>query len=146
MASDRIFGLGVIAVALAYIAGAAQIQIGFLSDPVGSRTFPYLVGSIAALCGVYICIRPDDDPAWPELATIGRLLLAAAVMYLFTLALKPLGFIVPAALASAALSYLISPRLLTAVVSGVGLSIGLFLVFNFGLGLSLSAFGRAFAG
>ncbi len=146
MASDRIFGLGVIAVALAYIAGATQIQIGFLSDPVGSRTFPYLVGSIAALCGAYICIRPDDDPAWPELATIGRLLLAAAVMYLFTLALKPLGFIVPAALASAALSYLISPRLLTAVISGVSLSIGLFLVFNFGLGLSLSAFGRAFAG
>ncbi len=146
MTSDRIFGLGVIVVALAYIAGAAQTQIGFLSDPVGSRTFPYLVGGIAALCGAYICFRPDADPVWPELATIGRLLVAAAVMYLFTLALKPFGFIVPAAFASAALSYLISPRLLTAAISGVGLSIGLFLIFNFGLGLSLSAFGRAFAG
>ncbi len=146
MTSDRLLGLGTVAIALAYIASASQIQIGFLSDPVGSRTFPYIIGGVAVICGVYIALRPDEDPAWPNVKTFGRIGIALVVMYLFTQALKPFGFIVPAAIASAALSYLISPRLVTAVGSGIGLSIGLFLIFNFGLGLSLSPFGRYFAG
>ncbi len=146
MSSDRILGLGTVLIALAYLASATQIQIGFLSDPVGSRTFPYIVGGVATLCGAYIFLRPDDSPAWPDVKTFARLGMALVVMYLFTQALMPFGFIIPAALASTALSYLISPRLIPAIAAGVGLSIGLFVIFNFGLGLSLSPFGRYFAG
>ena len=146
MTSDRLLGLGTIAIALAYIASASQTQIGFLTDPVGSRTFPYIVGGVAAVCGAYIALRPDQDPSWPDLRTFLRIGLALVVMYLFTQALKPFGFLVPAAVASAALSYLISPRPAMAIAAGIGLSLGLFAVFNFGLGLSLSPFGRYFAG
>ena len=146
MTSDRLLGLGTIAIALAYIASASQTQIGFLSDPVGSRTFPYIVGGIAAFCGVYFVLRPDQDPSWPDLRTFMRIGLALVVMYVFTQALKPFGFLIPAAVASAALSYLISPRPGPAIVAGIALSLVLFAVFNFGLGLSLSPFGRYFAG
>ena len=38
--SDRLFGLVIIAVALGFIASAAQIQQSFLTDPVGPKTFP----------------------------------------------------------------------------------------------------------
>ena len=62
MKTDRIFGLCVIGVALAYIASATQIQVGFLSDPVGSRTFPYIVGAVALVCALAIVLRPDDEP------------------------------------------------------------------------------------
>ena len=146
MTSDRLLGLATLAVALGYIASATQIQVGFLTDPVGSRTFPYLIGGVALICGIYITLRPDENPTWPDGGTFLKLGLAVVVMYLFTLALKPFGFIIPAAIGSAAISYLIAPSVLRAVIAGVGLSIGLFLIFNFGLGLSLSPFGRYFAG
>ena len=146
MKSDRIFGLGVVCVALAYIAGATQIEVGFLSDPVGSRTFPYIVGAIAVVCGLFIAFRPDDEPGWPAVATLARLALALVVMYGFAITLRPVGFLIPAAVASAALSYLISPRPVAAAVSGVGLSVGLFVVFKYGLGLGLAPFGRLLTG
>ena len=146
MKSDRVFGLGVICVALAYIASATQIQVGFLSDPVGSRTFPYLVGGVAVLCGLVIVLRPDDEPAWPSLRTLARIALAGLVMYGFAATLRPLGFLVPAAVASALLSYLISPRPVAAVLSGLGLSVVLFVIFKYALGLGLAPFGRLLTG
>jgi len=144
--TDRIFGLGVVCVALAYVASATQIESGFLSDPVGSRTFPYIVGAIAVVCGLVIALRPDDDPAWPSLSTFGRIALALVVMYGFAVTLRPVGFLIPAAVASAALSYLIDPRPVAAIASGLGLSIGLFAIFKFGLGLGLAPFGRLLTG
>lgn len=144
MKSDRIFGLSVFVVALFYIWSATTIQIGFLSDPVGSRTFPYLIGGVAAICAVVIILRPDGNPDWPNLVIWIKLVAAIFVMFLFAQMLKPYGFIIPAAIASASLSYLISPNLKLAALAGVGLSVGLFLVFRTALGLSLSAFGGIF--
>ncbi len=144
MTSDRIFGLAVLAVALFYLYSATAIQLGFLSDPVGSRTFPYLIGSVAALCGIYICIKPDPDPNWPAWPIIAKLAAATAVMYVFARLLKPMGFILPAAVASALLSYLISPNVKISIIAGICLSLGLYLIFRAALGLSLSPFGDLF--
>ena len=146
MSSDRIFGLCIVAVALAYLASATQVQVGFLSDPVGSRTFPYIVGGISLLCGLIIAARPDPDPNWPIVQVLVRIGLAVAVMYGFAVLLKPLGFIIPAAVASGLLSYLIEPKLKTSLTAGLVLSVGLFLIFKYGLGLGLAPFGRLFAG
>ncbi len=146
MASDRVFGLCIIGVALVYIASAAQTQVGFLSDPVGSRTVPYIVGGLSILCASAIFLRPDPNPVWPPLAVSARIGLALAVIYLFAITLRPLGFLIPAAAASATLSYLIAPRPWHAVAAGAGLSIGLFVIFKYGLGLGLAPFGRAITG
>ena len=146
MSSDRVFGLCIVVVALVYIASAAHIQIGFLSDPVGSRTFPYVIGVFSIICAGVIFLRPDPEPVWPPLMVFARIGLALAVMYAFAVTLRPLGFLIPAAVASAILSYLISPRLLPAIATGIGLSVGLFVIFKFGLGLGLAPFGRLLTG
>ena len=139
MASDRILGLVALFVALAYIASATQIQTSFLSDPVGPKSFPILVGVIAVICSLVLIFKPDPDPDWPALRTFGALIVAVIVLVAYAYALKPLGFLLPTALASAVLSYQISPRAVPATVTGVGLSIGLFVIFKFALGLSLFA-------
>jgi len=51
--------------------------------------------------------------------------------------LKPGGFLVPTALASGILSFQISGKPKLAVITGVSLSVGLFVLFKFVLGLSL---------
>ncbi len=146
MISDRIFGLVVTMVALAYLAGATQIQLAFLPDPLGSRTFPYMIGTVMAICGVLMVLRPDPDPQWPGLATLLALAIATAVLVGYAYALKPLGFLIPTALAAGILSFQIHPRLHSAVLTGLGLSLGLFFTFKYALGLGLVAFGRAFTG
>ena len=142
MVSDRIFGLVATLVALAYIASATQIQTSFLSDPVGPKTFPILVGAIAAICGIFIVLRPDPDPDWPALATIGALVVSVVVMVAYAYTLKPLGFLIPTAICAGILSYQISPRPIPAVISGLALSLGLFFIFKYALGLGLVAFSK----
>ncbi|MCK8463459.1 tripartite tricarboxylate transporter TctB family protein [Aliiroseovarius sp. S1339] len=146
MASDRIFGAVVTLVALAYVASATQIQSSFMADPVGPKTFPILIGCVAALCGIIVALKPDPDPDWPVLATFGSLGLAVVVLVGYAYALKPLGFLIPTAITASILSYQIEPRAGRAVLAGIGLSVGLFLIFKFALGLGLVPFPKSLTG
>ncbi len=142
MASDRIFGLLAAVVALAYMASATQIPAGLMTDPVGSRGFPLIVGAVGAISAMFMVFLPDKDPAWPGLRTWGALLFSVLVLIGYAYALKPLGFLIPTALTAGILSYQISPHYKHAIAAGAGLSITLFLIFKFALGLGLVAFPR----
>lgn len=144
--SDRIFGALTGLVALAYIVSATQIQAGFLPDPVGSKFFPILVGSIALICSVAIFLKPDESPQWPPLAIVFSILFAVIALVGYAYALKPLGFLIPTAVASGIISFLIHRRFHTALFTGLGLSIGLFFLFKYALGLGLVAFSKTLTG
>ena len=146
MWSDRIFGLVVTLVALAYVASATQIPTSFLADPVGPKTFPILVGSIAALCGIVVVLRPDPNPDWPALKTLSALFAAVLVLIAYAYALQPMGFIIPTAITAAILSHQIAPHPRRAMLAGIGLSVGLFVLFKFALGLGLVAFPKGWIG
>lgn len=132
--------------ALAFIASALQIQTSFMSDPVGSKTFPILLGGVAILCGLVMVLRPDDEPDWPDGATLFHIAIAVAVMVGYAYTLKPLGFLLPTAICAAVLSYQISPRLVPSVATGLGLSLGLFFIFKYALGLGLQPLPKALIG
>ena len=146
MASDRIFGLVMAIVALAFIASATQIQTSFLSDPVGPKTFPIIIGVVCALSALFMVFKPDPEPDWPALRTIGALFFAVVVLVAYAYALKPLGFLLPTAVAAGVLSYQISPKALNAVLAGLGLSIGLFILFKYALDLGLVPFPKSITG
>src|SRR5210317_648479 len=133
MKSDRIFGLVGLLIALAYMASATQVQTSFLSDPVGPKTFPLMIGAVAAISCLVMLFRPDPDPDWPDAPTWGALALAVVVLVGYAYALKPLGFLLPTAIAAGILSYQISPNRKAAAIAGVCLSIGLFVLFRFAL-------------
>lgn len=138
--SDRIFGVVVIVAAIAYAWGAFQIQSSFMSDPVGSKTFPLLLAGVAIICGLVFIFRPDEEPGWPGVATLANIAVSAVVMVGYAYGLKPLGFLIPTAICAAILSYQISPRPLPAILTGLGLSVGLFFIFKYALGLGLQPF------
>ena len=144
MKTDRIFGLFIVIVALAFIASATQIQTSFLADPVGPKTFPFLIGAVMALCGLMLVLRPDDEQL--RVQSAGKVAYAVVVLLGYAYALRPLGFLIPTAIASGLVSYQISPRVTPAVMTGVGLSIGLFVLFKFVLGLGLFAVPRTWFG
>ncbi len=144
--SDRLFGLVVLIASVAYFMAAANIPTGFLVDPLGPKVFPRLVSAIAALCALLILIKPDAEPDWPDLGTWFRLLLALLVLIAYAYTLKPLGFLIPTAVAAGVLSFQIHARPLPALLTGIGLSVGLFILFRFVLGLSLFAVPRSWMG
>ena len=143
MASDRIFGLVVVIGALAYFAGALQIQTSFMTDPLGPKVFPILISAAALLCGVTMLARPDPEPEWPRGRAWVAMAVALCVLVAYAYSVVPLGFLVPTAIASAAIGYLIEPKATQSVVMGVGLSLILFVIFRYGLGLGLLPFPRA---
>ena len=53
------------------------------------------------------------------------------VLAVYSVMMGPLGFILPTAVAATILSYQISPNVKKAVMAGIGLSLGLFVVFKF---------------
>ena len=144
--SDRAFGLVVLLGSVALLWGATHIEASFLSDPVGPKTFPMLIAGVAGLSGLAMMVRPDPEPQWPGAVTWVRVAVAVAVLVAYALALKPMGFLLPTALAAGILSYQISPRPVPAILSGLGLSIGLFLLFRFALQLGLQPWPKGFFG
>ena len=109
--SDRLTGLITIIVALAFFAGATQLEEApFFADPMGPKVFPMLISSIGLLAGMVLLLRPDEEPNWPQAATIGRLFLAMIVLVFYAYSLKPLGFLASTALAASTLSIKLRQR------------------------------------
>ena len=139
---DRLAGAVAVIGALAFGVSAYALPLPFFSDPLGPRAFPLMVAGIVLLCGLVMVLRPEPDPDWPAPRTWGALLVSALVLVAYAYALKPLGFLLPTAVAAGVLSWQISPRPRFAVLAGLGLAAGLFVVFKFVLGLNLVGWPR----
>ena len=137
--SDRIFGLSTMTVALAYIAVAARIPQSFLTDPLGPKAFPILIGVVAVACAIAVALKPGSSADWPGLAGLSRLAATFAILIAYAYLLTPGGFLIPTAVAAGLLSYQIIGRPLVAASTGVLLSAVLCLIFKYALGLGLAA-------
>jgi putative tricarboxylic transport membrane protein len=96
-----------------------------------------MIGVIVILASLVMILRPDPDEEWPAGPMIGQLGLALAVLAGYAYAITPLGFLIPTAFAAGVLSWQIGGNPKRSVLSGVGLSIGLFVMFRLVLGLGL---------
>ena len=128
--------------ALTLFVSATKLESPFFADPLGPKTFPFIVSGAALICSLTMIIKPDKDPSWPDINTLIKLFTALIVLILYAFSLKKFGFLLPTALASAALSYLIQPSIFKSSATGIILSLSLFVIFRFGLGLSLFPFPR----
>ena len=144
--SDRIFGSILTILALTFFVSATKLESPFFADPLGPKNFPFIVSGAALICSLTMILKPDKDPLWPDTKTIIKLFTALIVLILYAFSLKTFGFLLPTALASAALSYLIQPSFYKSSATGLILSLTLFPIFKFGLGLSLFPFPRFIIG
>jgi putative tricarboxylic transport membrane protein len=136
--SDRIFGLFGLALAVFYIWATSIIPDSFMIDVVGPRAFPYMVGTVLAICSLYFLLRPDAEPDWPILAKLIEIIFATAVMLLYAWALSKVGFVIATVFATAYLSWRLGTRPLGALITGVATAVGIYVIFHMVLGLSLA--------
>ncbi len=136
--NDRIFGVLLIALAVAYGWGATQFPEPFGgAEGVGPETFPYLLSTVLALSSLYLIVRPDPDNAWPWSRTGLELIIAVAVLIAYTALLQPLGFILSTLLAVGTLCWRMGATPVKAYATGGVAGVVVFLVFNFALDLAL---------
>lgn len=136
--SDRIFGGIGLLLAAFYIWAASTIELSFISDPVGPKSFPYIIGGLFALASLAILLRPDAPPEWPSLTQLAEICAGLAVMVAYVYLLPVLGFLVTTAVASAYLSWRLGAAPLAAILAGLATSGGIYVVFHLVLGLSLA--------
>jgi putative tricarboxylic transport membrane protein len=135
---DRLFGGIGLALAAFFIWQATTIQLSFISDPVGPKAFPIIIGIVLGLSSIVIILRPDEKPNWPPLGRLAEIGAAVVALVAYTYALPSLGFVISTALAAAFLSWRLGTEPWKAVVAGVATSLGIYVVFKLILGLSLA--------
>lgn len=136
--SDRIFGAFGLVLAIFYAWAASLIQESFLTDTVGPKAFPYIIAGVLALASLAILVRPDPEPHWPAAARLAEIAAAVVVMVLYAQTLKIAGFVIATSVASAYLSWRLGSRPVASVVTGIGIAVGIYVVFHLLLGLSLA--------
>lgn len=135
---DRLFGGIGLALAAFFIWQATQIQLSFISDPVGPKSFPIIIGLVLGLSSAVIMLRPDPKPSWPSLGRLAEIGGAVLVLVVYAYLLPVLGFVIATALASSYLSWRLGTPPLTALLAGALTSVGIYVVFHLILGLSLA--------
>lgn len=136
--SDRIFGVFGILLAIGFAMAALVIEESFLSDAVGPKAFPLIIATILGLASAAIALRPDPAPHWPALSRLVEIAAAVVVMVLYAQFLPVVGFVIATAIAGAYLSWRLGSAPLGALLTGVGTSVGIYVVFHLVLGLSLA--------
>lgn len=136
--SDRIMGGVGLLLAAFFIWQATLIQESFISDPVGPKIFPIIIGGLVGLSSLAILLKPDAEPEWPDFSRLFEVGLTVAVMIAYAYALPSAGFVVSTAVAAAYLSWRLGTPPVKAAVAGVAIAIGIYVVFHLILGLSLA--------
>jgi putative tricarboxylic transport membrane protein len=134
--SDRIAGLIFLVLSIWYGVTAGNYEASF-GDPLGPAAFPQMLAAPAGLFSLYMILRPDPDPEWVAGAPAVRQLATLAVLVAYAFLLEDLGFVLATALGVALLGRLLGSGWGKSAVSGVVMSVGLFVVFDNLLGLPL---------
>lgn len=135
---DRLFGsLGVLLAAF-FVWQATLIQESFMSDPIGPKTFPIIIGVVFGLSSLYMVLRPDPNPEWPAAGRLIEIALSVVVLVAYANMLPVVGFVIATAFASAYLSWRLGAGPISAVIAGIVISVGIYVIFHLVLGLSLA--------
>ncbi|HTN34900.1 MAG TPA: tripartite tricarboxylate transporter TctB family protein [Marinobacter sp.] len=137
---DRIFGLGLLVLAVAYGWAAQQWPEPFGGvETVGPDTFPTILSVILAAGSLYLMVKPDPDAQWPVGKTAFELVVSVIVLVVYALLLEPLGFIISTTLAVGTLCWRMGAAPKYAFATGLVSAVVVFVLFNYALSLSLPA-------
>ncbi|MBL3702195.1 tripartite tricarboxylate transporter TctB family protein [Sulfitobacter sp. BDSS02] len=136
--SDRIFGIFGLLLAIGFAFAALAIEESFLSDAVGPKAFPLIIAAVLGLSSIVIALRPDAAPEWPTLARLAEIAAAVVVMILYAELLPEVGFVIATFFAAAYLTWRLGSGLLASLATGLGTSLGIYVIFHLVLGLSLA--------
>lgn len=143
--TDRITGVLLLALAIAFGLHARSFRTSFLTDPLGPQAWPMMLAGFLALFSLYLIVRPQPGAPWPKRVVLLRQLVLVGGLVAYALLLDPIGFLASTVLVVAFMALLMGARWWQAGITGLTSSVALYLLFNSLLGLPLPA-GALFGG
>lgn len=136
--SDRIFGAFGLLFAALMAWATTLIEESFIQDPLGPKAFALVIAALVAVSSLVMLLKPDAEPTWPPLAKWLELTITIGVMVGYAVILPELGFVISSSLITAFLIHRLGGTLVQSAAGGVLISVGVFVVFSYGLHLSLA--------
>jgi len=135
--TDRILGGVLLVLGVAVAGEATTFDVLFLTDPVGPKALPLAAAAILVGSGALLAIRPGLGGGWPRPGTLLRMAGAVATFSAYAALLAPLGFVLATTATVASLSILFGGPWKRSVVVAAALSVALWYLFVWLLGLPL---------
>jgi len=136
--TDRFLGIFFLVFSVLYGTYASFTELSFISDPLGPKKFPYLIAFVMFVSSIFIILKPEIKPKWPNLFKLVEMLILLIVLILYAQLLPILGFTLSSILGSSFISWRLGAKILEAIIFGIVFSVLLFLLFDLVLGLSLA--------
>lgn len=136
--SDRIFGIFGLLFAGLVVWATGRIEESFIQDPLGPKAFPLAIAALIALSGGVMLIKPGPNPAWPVLTKWLEMAITVGVMVAYALVLPELGFVLSSTVLASFMVWRLGGTPAQSVVGGLVMSAGIYLIFTYGLSLSLA--------
>lgn len=136
--SDRIFGGFGLLFAGLVVWATSRIEESFIQDPLGPKAFPLVIAVLVAVSSVVMLAKPDQGSSWPSLKKWLEMTITVGVMVAYAIVLPELGFVLASAVLAAFMVQRLGGTLTQSIFGGFAMSIGIFVVFGYGLGLSLA--------
>ena len=130
MTSDRVLGALAVALGVAMAVAASSYTSEISYEPVGPRAFPMLLAGLIALAGAWLVVRPSAHSAAIALGRLPAVAACAATALAYALLFRWLGFPVATALMAVPVGVAFGGSWLRSLAGGIGLGLGLFLLFD----------------
>lgn len=128
--SDRILGAVCVVVAAA-MAWFAQTYVPAISyEPVGPRAFPRLLAALMAIGGAWLVIKPTVVENPFRGVSVKMIGLSVLAVFVYALLFQVLGFTLATALMAVPVGMAFGGNWKQSLLGGVGLGLGLFLLFD----------------
>ena len=137
LSSDRIFGLVLLALAVAVGIGAWQMVVPISYDPLGPRAFPMGLALMLALMWLVMIVRPAPGESMPDRTTLLRLAGVIVVLSVYAFMFTKAGYVASSVVALAVLARLFGASWWKAIVAGGVVALGSYALFGFALGIAL---------
>lgn len=128
--SDRILGAVCLVVAAGMAWAAKDYAAPISYEPVGPRAFPLLLSALMAAGGAWLLIRPTGHASGLGLSSLRTLGLAAGAVVIYALLFEMLGFPLATALMALPVGLAFGGSWQRSLAGGVGLGLGLYLLFD----------------
>lgn len=128
--SEKILGGILLIVSLAGIWIARSFEVAISYEPVGPRVFPIAILILLGISAVALMLEKKSDTTWAPPAVMQRIGVLFLVVLAYAWVFDKLGFILATALMVVPIARFFGGSWKQAVIGGVGLGIGLFILFD----------------
>lgn len=128
--SERILGGLLLFISIAGIWIARSFEAPFSYEPVGPRAFPMLILALLGISAIALILEKKSDTTWAPPPVMKRIGVLFVIVLIYAWLFDKLGFVLATALMVIPIARFFSATWKQAVVGGVGLGVGLFILFD----------------